>query len=477
MKKSSSLLKTIKEYSTQFWLLNIMQMFERLAFWIALLQMPIYIAQKDVPGGLNWGQDTKGIIFFWWALIQNLFPVITAGYADRYGYKKTLVISFIIIIIGYIIIATQTQFSFFLSGIMVLGFGSAIFKPTIQGAISQSIENKNQSVGWGIYTMLINLAVFFGPPAAIFLKEKSWQWVFLGSALLFSTNLIIIIFFKDLKIENKIIENPVLIFKRTFKNLFNPKISVFVILMAGFTMIYMQFYETLPNFIVDWIDTSQIVKDLKLPEYLLQNTNRGVMVAYEWLYNLNALFIIFGVVFITKLFSKIKILTIIQTGIIIATIGLTLCITSRYGYWLIAGFLVYTFGEILTNPRFTEYMSRLSNKNEKALYMGYLNISWAIGLGAGSLLGGWLYKNIAEKSSLVLRYLNENDISTKGISLNESFKYFLHITNLNPYQGTKLLWDLYSPYQFWYVFGIIGISSGFGLYFYSKKYNNDNEIN
>ena len=65
---------TIKSFSGQFWVLNILQMIEKLAYWIVLLQMPVYIAQKNAEGGLLWGQETKGIIFFWWAAVQNLSP-------------------------------------------------------------------------------------------------------------------------------------------------------------------------------------------------------------------------------------------------------------------------------------------------------------------------------------------------------------------------------------------------------------------
>nr|HPI21255.1 MFS transporter [Candidatus Kapabacteria bacterium] len=67
-----------------------------LAYWALLIQLPIYIAQKDMAGGLQWEQTTKGIIFFWWAIVQNLVPIFAGGFADRYGRKNFLLVSIVL---------------------------------------------------------------------------------------------------------------------------------------------------------------------------------------------------------------------------------------------------------------------------------------------------------------------------------------------------------------------------------------------
>ncbi|HPP39090.1 MAG TPA: MFS transporter, partial [Candidatus Kapabacteria bacterium] len=114
-------------------------MIERLAYWITIIQIPIYIAQKDVPGGLHFAQTTKGLIFFWWALVQNLTPVFWGAVSDKIGQKRSLYISSIIIIIGYCFLATQREFFPFLLGTLVLGFGLGSYKPAIQGWIAKEI--------------------------------------------------------------------------------------------------------------------------------------------------------------------------------------------------------------------------------------------------------------------------------------------------------------------------------------------------
>ena len=54
-----------------FWVVNLMEMIERLAYYGVRVVIPIYIAQADEIGGLHFTQTDKGFIFMWWALVQS----------------------------------------------------------------------------------------------------------------------------------------------------------------------------------------------------------------------------------------------------------------------------------------------------------------------------------------------------------------------------------------------------------------------
>ena len=101
------------------------------------------------------------------------------GFADRYGYKKTIAVSVFIKALGYILMATQTEFYPFLIGCCTPALGTAIFKPGVQGTMCQSLTKKNSSVGRGTFYMLVNIGGFLGPPLAHFLYDISWPAVFL----------------------------------------------------------------------------------------------------------------------------------------------------------------------------------------------------------------------------------------------------------------------------------------------------------
>ena len=182
-----------------FWMVNFMEMFERLAYYGVRVVIPIYIAQADEIGGLHFTQSEKGIIFMLWALVQTLVPVFSGGFADRYGYKRTIAVSITIKIIGYILMATQRGFWPFLFGCFVLAFGTAIFKPGVQGTLVRTLKKENSSVGWGMFYMLVNIGGFLGPPLAHFLYGVSWPTVFFGCAVIVSLNFLMLFTYKEVE--------------------------------------------------------------------------------------------------------------------------------------------------------------------------------------------------------------------------------------------------------------------------------------
>ena len=461
--------ETLKYLTAQFWLLNILQMLEKLAYWSVLMQMSVYIAQKDVVSGLNWDQSLKGIIFFFWALVHNLTPFFLGWMPDKYGRKKLLLISLIIILTSYLLLGTQTSFVPFLVGILLLGFGSGLFKPALQGAIGSTLNSRTSPTGWGIYFMLLNLALIAAPPLSKYLKEISPAMIFFGSATIMLLNILATLFIKPIKRDNLTPNwaNSIIFSLKSFSK---PRIYIFILAMSGFAVIYMQFYETFQNFIIDWPDTSAIVKSLGLAKFIITDTGRGVMISYEWLYTINSILITLFIVAVSRLTGKISQIKAIILGVILATAGITTAGTSLNGAFLIAGFIIYTFGEMIVNPKFTGFLSSIAPKKEKSMYLGYLNLSMAIGLGIGSLLGGYLYENFGEKSSLALKFLQGQGVNIENISPTIAFSTLATKLNLTQAQATQLLWDTYHPWIIWMPFIAIAIISIIVLFIYLKKY-------
>lgn len=466
--KNKNLLADIKSLPLKFWLLNIMQMIEKSAYVIVLLQMPIYLAQKDIVGGLYLDQTMKGYIFFAWAMVQRITPFFTGAFTDKIGYKKTLLISFVVIIASYIVMGLSSEFWVFIAGIMLLGFGSGIFLPALQASLTTTINRKNESTAWGIYFMLINLGVFFSPFLSIYFKEFSWQFVFFGSAVLFTINFLILFFIKFEKTE--IIESEQTVLGEIFTNFFKKEVLVFVLIMSGFIMIYMQFYETFPNFFVDWINTSTIVNSLNLPESFVMKTAGGVILSYEIIRVINSGLIIITIVPISWFMSKFLRMNALMIGIILATFGIILCGFSTIGWISIFGILIYTFGEMIVNPKFVEQMNSLAKEGKKALYMSYLNISFAIGLGGGALLGGYIYNYYGEKAYLASNYLKEH-FNIQNADLTQSMNLLVEKTGLTYQQASDLLWNTYNPWMIWLPFAGFGVLAIIGLLYYKKKLN------
>ncbi len=464
----------IKNFNSKFWIINILQMFERIAYAALVLQMAVYISQKDLVGGLHWEHTTKGTIFFVWAIVQNLTPVLMGGFADKFGRKKMILFASIFVLFGYYLLGSQRELFPFMIGTIFLGFGLGIYKPAIQGWLAKSMINVKESIGWGINVMLINLAVFFSPSLASYLQSISWTALFWGSGIIFSVNTIAVLFIKDYSISEVNDDSLFKFSKSIFTNLLKPQLLFIVLIMSGFTMIYMQFYETLPNFIIDWVDTSSLVSFFNLPNFMTTKSANGIMLDFKYLYALNSAVIVIFVVLMSYLMAGIKPLKGLIIGIIIATLGLWMSGLTRNGGLLVFAMIFYTFGELITNPRYNEYMSGLGKNLYKSMYLGFMNISFAIGLAGGSLIGGWLYKHYGEKSGLAIRYLNEHFNNNIDINHSNAVANLMEKTNLNYNDVTQLLWQTYNPYLLWYVFLGIGLLSVFFLLIYNKYIDKDN---
>ena len=98
-----------------------------------------------------------------------------------------------------------------------------------------------------------------------------------------------------------------------------------------------------------------------------------------------------------------------------------------------------------------------------------MNISFAIGLGGGSILGGELYNRFGDKAALASKYLQANygiDSPSGG-----SLEYMRESLELTDIQIRDLLWSQFHPYAFWYVFLGIGVLAVIGMLLYKRKYD------
>jgi POT family proton-dependent oligopeptide transporter len=466
----SNFSSNVKSFNKQFWFLSLILFLERISWWIILIQMPIYIAQKGVDGGLGMSQNHKGVIFFIWAVVQNLTTIFAGGYSEKIGFKKTITLAFVLIASGLLIQSTQKDYFLFLFGILIMGIGSGIFKPSLQGLFANQLNSSNSALAWAWYVLLINLGIFFvGTPLSKYFREQSFTMVFVGAALIIVLNLILWLLFQknDTDHEYRNYNITKINFKHIVTSALEPRVLFFVLPMSGFMAIYFQFYETLPNFIFDWINTSDIVKYFALSKHFTMETDFGTVVTYEWIYNLNTGLVMIMIMFMSWILSKYNASKILIWGLSIATLGLGLSGISNSGLLLCLGIIVYTIGELIVNPKFSEKLTLIAGENSKAQYLGYFSISSIIGLGTGALSGGYLYGNLAEKSSLAIKYANQHNININHVDSFNSLSIKLAMSKV---ELTHLLWDTYNPAIVWLPFFIIGVISVISLIIYKKKY-------
>lgn len=487
-KAAPSAIAQVRSMTANFWVANIIEAGERLAFFGVRAVLPLYmVGTGGAELGLNYTQ--KGIIYMVWALLQTLIPMVSGGYTDAYGYRKSMFLAFAINIAGYITMANASGFwTMMLAGVMV-GTGTAIFKPPVQGAVAKSLNKENSGLGFGIFYWIVNIGGFAAPMAAAALRgdvsHPTWNHLFYGAAVVTAFNYLPAIFlFKEPEIsaEAKAVK-PLQIFRETLGVLWRDQSMLrFLLIISGFWFMFMQLWDLLPNFIDEWVDTRDVgavlvsvFGDLANSFIVSEGVAKGAAKP-EILINIDSFAIILLVLPISWFFGKFKMMYALVLGMAIGLLGFVGAGVSMVGGVVAVLIFVFAIGEMICSPKFSEFIGMTAPPDKKALYMGYSNIPFAIGWAGGNGISGPLYDAFASKDILGRRYLvDQLGLSQSSVdALKPDQVIPTLIEKLGPgadaYSATATLWQHYNPWIIWVMLGAVGLASLIGmLWFYLKS--------
>lgn len=475
-----------------YWSLCGIEMFERMAYFLVRVVVAVYIMQADEPGGLHLTAADKGTIFSWWFVFQSVLPMFTGGYADRYGYKKTIFFSVTMNIIGFVVMAYMRTFWGFFAGVLILATGTAFFKPGLQGSLAQNLNKDNSSVGWGIFYWVVNVGAFIAHPlAGIVQVNLGWKFIFLGSAALTSLNYLMLLTFKDFPSGASKTESPLQVFVRTIKNIFEPRLVSWLLIMSCFWLMMYQLWDLHPNFLTDWVDSGAVAG--VLPDMLSRMTDRGMQVLQQNMLALNSLLIVFCMIPVSWMVRRMRTLEAMVVGMLVATGGILIAGLTASGWVFLLGVVFFSLGEMLTGPKKNEYLGLIAPPGKKGLYLGYVNIPVGIGGFVGSKMAGYLYGHYGDKAVLAQKYLLEHTPLGQGKTWNGSLDQLTTLTGVqrteamaklqevlgqDATQTTQLLWNTYSPHtHVWLPFAAIGVLAVIALIIFARMAKKWSDMN
>lgn len=496
-KTSMSLREQFKSLDYIYWLANWMELVERFAYYGVRVISPLFFVAALDEGGLELSQIQKGQIWAVWAIVQSFLPILSGGFADRYGYKINIAASTVLKIIGYAIMGytleiaglfsgkpiaearapgTDHVYEIFFAGAMFLAAGTAIFKPGIQGLLANRISKEAAPLGWGLFYQMVNVGAFVGPLLAAYLRVLEWEYVFIACSAAIALNFIPLFMFKEPArpvAESGTLPGPGKMLLDSVRGLLEPRLFFYTIAFCGFWLMNQQFFDILPNFVDDWVDSREAANALigifgesRVP------TVHGGNLTQEWMLNLNALMISFLAFLAGYATGRFSSLTNIATGIafaIIAIFGLT---GSMSGWWVLGCIAIYSIGEMTAAPSNFRYLSRIAPEGKKGLYMGYSNFTVGIGWSIGSIMAGHLYHNNGDKVELARRHLVDklgmDGKEAASLSKSEVLPMLQQKLGMDADATRQMLWDTYDPYSMWLVFGLIGVGSLIALIIYNR---------
>lgn len=502
---SDTLIGQFKSFQPVFWVSGWMELIERFSYYGVRVVLPVFMVAAIANGGPELDQIQKGSLYAVWAIVQSFVPILSGGFADRYGYKLNIAIATAGKIVGYIIMAYCIPLAEMLAGMplaearaqgvdqvywilftgaMFVAFGTAIFKPGIGGLIASQLDEKNSSLGWSIFYQLVNVGGFFGPLAAGYLRVIDWDWVFIICSAAVALNFIPLFFFKEpaklATAEGVEKPGPLRMLFESLRGLLEPRIFFLTISFAGFWLLTFQLFDILPNFIDDWVDSRSLAAALGsvVGEGLVPTVNGGNL-TQEWMINFNALMISIGTFLMGYFTRKIPTLVTIIMGIGMAIIA-TYCLgLSMAGWWILGCIGLFSLGEMMSGPAFSKYIVDIAPSGRAGLYIGFSNFTVGIGWSVGSIIAGHLYESGGDKVVLARRYLVDeagmNANQVEMLAKEQVMPKLAEVTGTDLFGARDLLWNTYDPYSMWAIFAAVGIVSLIMLIIYNKVVNAANK--
>ncbi|MGD2089103.1 MAG: MFS transporter [Candidatus Aminicenantes bacterium] len=192
------------KFSVQFWLVVMFEFFERGAYYGMMSFISVYFVDS-----LGFPKENVGVIK---GVIQPLLyflPILSGAIADRFGYRKVLMVAFTLLGGGYFLTSQMTSYTAVFAALVIMGFGAGTFKPLISGTIAKITDESNSTQAFGIYYWSINMGAFLFPLILVpILKSMNPTYVIIASGICTAAMLIpTALFFKEPTRQKEVEEN------------------------------------------------------------------------------------------------------------------------------------------------------------------------------------------------------------------------------------------------------------------------------
>ena len=375
----------LKAFPRVFWIANIMELFERAAYYGLNSVLAIYLSDSVLSGGLGFSEESVGFLQSLIYAFTYVVPILGGALADRYGYRRMLLVAFSLLASGYFLSGHMSTYGTIFVALLIMATGAGLFKPIISGTLARSTTEENSGFGFGIYYWMINLGAFLAPLAVTFLKGFSWSLVFTASALYCALMLLPTLFlYRDpprpasTKKLKEVLGNAAMV-------LGDARFMLMIFVYSGFWILYFQNFGSVLWFLRDFVDATPVDRAFASIGIHLRFDAEHVTVV-------NAGTIILLQVLISRLFKNVKALPTMITGMGIGVLGFV-CLAFSHSIWIfILGIAVFSIGEMTAHPKYYSYVGIVAPADKKAVYMGYAFLYGVIGSLIGSNIGGVLYE-------------------------------------------------------------------------------------
>ena len=386
-KTNSKLFKT--KFSSAFWVANSVELLERLAYYAVFIVITLYLSNiwgfSDIEAGAISGVFSATLY---------LLPLFSGAYADKIGFRKAIIVAFLLLTIGYLglgVLPTLLESAELVSYgktttftgldesylrwsiVPVMAFivlGGSFIKSVISGTVARETTSENRARGYSIFYMMVNIGAFTGKtvvdPLRRSLGDQGLVYLnYFSASMTLMALIAVIMFYKSAGKPAGEGKSFGQIGRDMIKVLSNGRLLALILIISGFWMIQSQMYATMPKYVI------RLIGDGATP---------------GWYANVNPLVVFVLVNFITSFMKKRTALTsmiigmlIIPFSALVMSFGNQLSADTILGmhpvaFMMIIGIAMQAVAECFISPRFLEYFSLQAPKGQEGLYLGFSHL-------------------------------------------------------------------------------------------------------
>ncbi len=380
-------------FPATFWTANVMELFERAAYYGMNSVLAIYLTTSVASGGLGASVEAVGFLQGIVYAATYVLPILGGALADRYGYRRMLMVAFSFLSCGYFAAGYMSSYALVFLALLVMATGSGLFKPIISGTIARTTDPTNSAFGFGIYYWMINLGAFLAPLAVSVLRAWSWQSVFAASAVYTGLMLLPTVFvYRDPPGagSSKTLSDTLL---GAIEVLGDSRFMLMIAVYSGFWILYFQNFGTVLFYLRDFVDRAPVSVAVTAALHRVGLRWTFVFDA-EHVTVINAGTIILLQVVISRIVRSRPALATMVTGMAIGALGFLCLAASRNAWVFVAGIAVFSIGEMTAHPKYYSFVALVAPSDRKAVYMGYAFLYGVFGSLLGANVGSFLYARI-----------------------------------------------------------------------------------
>ena len=373
-------------FEQAFWVANISELFERLAYYAAFASLARYLHETlsfPLERAANLSALFGGLVWF--------LAIFGGAMADRLGFRRALSLAYLILAGSYFLLGSLS--ASWLSPVraavplvalvtLVLtlpALGIALVKPSVVGTTARASHENVRSIGYSIYYTLVNIGGALGPFLASWVhRHLSVENVFRMSALsVFIMFFAVLLFFREpQRSGDTATESLTATLTNFVKVIANPKFMLFLLIFSGYWIVYWQEFVTLPIYVHDYVDRAADTERML-------STGPIIVIAFTLLASV--------------LTQRMAAFRAIVLGTLIAMLGFSVLALGGSVLAAYGTLVVVAVGELIQQPRYYDYISRLAPPGQQGTYMGFAFLPLGIGAFASGPIGGILLHHFGEQ--------------------------------------------------------------------------------